>query len=292
MTYRINTVFTALIRCLRVTLLVFLSAQALTVFAAERPRILITNDDGIDAEGIVVLARALAEIGDVTVVAPLINQSGTSHSSILLDSPLQVEQRDFGEGILAFGINGTPADCVAFGAAAFGEDVPFDLLVSGINYGSNGGITYFYSGTLGAAFEGAYRGLKAIAVSQDHRREEYQFSADLVVQLSQQLLVEGLGQGIVLSLNVPVGNVLGLKGVLPGGSPYVGGVEVERGSDGDYQFNPSISEAPVPEVGSELDLFARGWATLTPLNTDRGHPQSMVRIKDLSVKTLCEACGP
>lgn len=127
-------------------------------------RILITNDDGIYAEGIIPFAKWAQKLGEVTVVAPKSEQSGKSHS-IEFHKAFEVEEIDLIPGVKALSVDSTPADCVRF--AVLGQKIQYDLVLSGINRGYNMGGDIIYSGTMGAANEAAYLGLNAVAVSTD-----------------------------------------------------------------------------------------------------------------------------
>ena len=125
-------------------------------------RILITNDDGIYADGIRILAEWAKTIGEVTVVAPKTEQSGMSHA-INFTKPMEIKRVELMEGVEAYSCDSTPADCVRFGIAGLGRE--YDLVLSGINRGVNLGVDIIYSGTVAAVFEAAYWGHKAIAIS-------------------------------------------------------------------------------------------------------------------------------
>ena len=116
------------------------------------PRILVTNDDGIDAPGLGALVLEMAKVGEVVVVAPANNRSGSSHS-ISTSGSLVVEPRNMAGAKEAWAVSGTPADAVSFGIIGIGKKQPFDLVVSGVNRGSNVGLVAHYSGTVGAAME-------------------------------------------------------------------------------------------------------------------------------------------
>src|SRR5215203_1331835 len=130
-------------------------------------RVLLTNDDGIRAEGLQAFRRALLEIPgiELAVIAPDSNRSATARS-ITTRRPLWVEEVDFGDGTVGYATDGTPVDCVRFATLGLVEGFEADLVVSGINHGSNLGDDITYSGTVAAAFEGIVLGLPAIAVSQ------------------------------------------------------------------------------------------------------------------------------
>lgn len=231
-------------------------------------RILITNDDGIESEGIRQLASAIAQFAEVVVVAPEKNESGASQSSRLLQIRAQATKVNLGEGISAWGLNGTPTDCVAFGIRRFGADQPFDLVVSGVNDGPNYGIAYLYSGTVGAAFQALADGVPAIAVSQDFRREEWVTSVEFTVEAVAALLADPLSAGQLLSINVPAGEIRGVK-ALPGiGSTYVIDFEPAEDERGSY-FKPVVSVNEEIPLGSDLEAYQQRYITVTPLRLDR-----------------------
>ena len=131
----------------------------------EKPLILIANDDSIYSKGIRVLVEIMSEMGEVVVVAPDTHQSGMGHA-ITLGSPLRVSKTsDFGPNILSYKCSGTPADCVKFGKHQILKGRKIDLVVSGINHGSNASISVLYSGTMSAAIEAAMEGIPAIGFS-------------------------------------------------------------------------------------------------------------------------------
>ncbi|MFQ6096235.1 MAG: 5'/3'-nucleotidase SurE [Armatimonadota bacterium] len=170
-------------------------------------RILVTNDDGIEAPGIVALAQALTQIGEVTVVAPDRQRSASGHS-ITLHKPLRVHEANISApGIRAFSTNGTPSDCVVLGALVLIDGGP-ELVVSGINPGPNLGDDVTYSGTVAAAMEGAMMGAPSFAVSiavqpGDDRELDYGFAAGLARRLASRLVETGLPPDCFLNVNVP-----------------------------------------------------------------------------------------
>lgn len=127
-------------------------------------RILITNDDGINAEAMIPFVRWAQKLGDVTVYAPKVEQSGKSHG-IDIHNPFEVAQVELVSGVKAYAVNSTPADCVRY--AVLGRHEHYDLVFSGINRGYNMGTDILYSGTVGAATEAACLGLNAVAVSTE-----------------------------------------------------------------------------------------------------------------------------
>jgi len=163
-------------------------------------RVLISNDDGVDAPGIRILAQRLAEVGEVTVVAPDRDRSGASNS-LTLDQPIRALRMDNGY----YRVAGTPTDCVHLALAGLLEHEPH-IVVSGINNSANLGDDVIYSGTVAAAMEGRFLGLPAIAVSlaaKDHRGEHYDTAARAALVIMQRLLIEPLPADTILNVNVP-----------------------------------------------------------------------------------------
>jgi len=155
----------------------------------ERPLVLVTNDDGIYAEGIKVLAEHMAEVGDVVTVAPDREKSAASHS-VTLHHPLRVTQIDEHR----YTVDGTPTDCVLLGVLSVLPRRP-DILVSGINRGGNLGDDVTYSGTVAAAFEGTLLGVPSFAISVIERIDtRFEFAAEFAVRLSNLILDNDCGR--------------------------------------------------------------------------------------------------
>src|SRR5215204_697409 len=142
-------------------------------------KVLLTNDDGIQATGLNAMRRALLEVPeiDLAVIAPDSNRSATARS-ITTSKPLWVDEIEFGDGTTGFATDGTPVDCVRFAALGLVESEP-DLILSGINHGSNLGDDITYSGTVAAALEGVVLGVPGIAVSQQSQAKEMDFRLGL-----------------------------------------------------------------------------------------------------------------
>ena len=173
----------------------------MTTKSTTRPQILVTNDDGIFAEGLSVLRAALEEIGDVTVVAPERPRSATGHA-ITLHKPLRMERVRLPWGGEGYASNGTPSDCVVLGIFALMPRC--DLIVSGINLGPNLGEDLTYSGTVSAAMEGTICGKPSIAVSlADYESPDYGPAARFIATLGREVLQRGLPPEILLNVNVP-----------------------------------------------------------------------------------------
>ena len=167
-----------------------------------RPRILVTNDDGIESHGILALKLALDPIGDVTVVAPDTNQSAVGHQKTLM-RPLRVRERTLADGSTGFSIDGSPTDAVSLGLLGFFED-RFDLVASGINYGANLGDDITYSGTVSAAMEAVINSTPAFAISQEYSGDvDFTLAGIAAAIVARNILEHGLRRGELLSVNVP-----------------------------------------------------------------------------------------
>ena len=161
-------------------------------------RILLSNDDGYQAEGLATLALALSDLAEVVIVAPDRNQSGSSHS-LTLSTPLRVGRTR--DGI--YFVNGTPTDCVHLAITGLLDEDP-SMVIAGINHGANLGDDVLYSGTVAAAVEGRFLGLPAIAVSLASDEERYLDTAGQAIRtLFRRLLSEPLPADTILNINVP-----------------------------------------------------------------------------------------
>ena len=165
-------------------------------------KILVTNDDGIDSLGIAVLAESLKEIAEVTVVAPHEEQSAVGHG-ITMKYPLRVIKYNKNGNFFGYAVEGTPADCVKMGIRNIMGESP-DLVISGINHGSNTAINIIYSGTVSAAREAAIMDVPAIAISvTSHEASEFSYAAKVAKLLAEKVTKFGLPRGTLLNVNVP-----------------------------------------------------------------------------------------
>jgi 5'-nucleotidase len=180
----------------------------------QRPLILICNDDGITAKGIRVLVEVMRPLGDLLVVAPNSPQSGMGHA-ITIHSPLKIHRSSVFEGIEAYESSGTPADCVKLAKYYILKGRVPDLVVSGINHGSNTSISVLYSGTMSAAIEGAIEGMPAIGFSLCDFEKDADFShvVPYVSAIAQQVLQTGLPRGTALNVNFPRKQQEAIKGI-------------------------------------------------------------------------------
>ena len=265
-------------------------------------KILVTNDDGIGAAGIHALRRALAELPDVDVrvIAPHTNRSGTARS-ITTHSPIWVEEVEFDDGTIGFATEGTPVDCVRFADLGLLGERP-DLIVSGINHGSNLGDDITYSGTVAAAFEGIILGVPGIAVSQQAeiggmgyagRRFDFGFAAAITREIVRRLIDEPLGPETLLNINVPAGDVSGIEVTSLGKRLYNDELkQVEEDERGRrrysiYGFEPSFKD----EEGTDLAAVARGRVALTPIHFDLTDRDNMGRMGAWDLDEIGKAVG-
>lgn len=176
-------------------------------------RILLTNDDGIHADGIHALLPALSELGEVSIVAPDRERSATGHG-ITVHHPLRVQHYCIPDSnVCAWMVDGTPADCVKIAIQALLPVKP-DLVVSGINIGSNLGTDVLYSGTVSAAVEGVILGVPSVAVSlTDYKKADFSYAAHVTKGIIEKMLKNGLPPNTMLNINVPPGQAEDIKGI-------------------------------------------------------------------------------
>jgi 5'-nucleotidase len=180
---------------------------------SDKPLIFVTNDDGIHAHGIRMLIEQMRKIGKVVVVAPDKPQSGTAHA-ITIHTPLRLKFHAGEPGYEEYSCNGTPADCVKLGFKVVMKRHP-DLLVSGINHGSNSSVSIIYSGTMAAVFEGAMAGVPSIGFSFNNYSPDagMESCSAIVSKIAQKVLDEGLPEGVCLNVNIPDVPENELKGI-------------------------------------------------------------------------------
>ena len=168
-----------------------------------KPLILITNDDGYNAKGLLSLVESVAEIGEVVIVAPDRPQSGMGHA-ITVNEPIRCYETELFEEIKAYCCTGTPVDCIKMGLYILNNRVP-DLILSGINHGSNVSTNVLYSGTMAAAVEGALEGIPSIGFSLTTYSSDANFNASkkIVKGITKQVLNNSLKRGVCLNVNIP-----------------------------------------------------------------------------------------
>jgi 5'-nucleotidase len=181
---------------------------------SNKPLILVSNDDGITSKGIRVLVNIMKKLGEVVVLAPDSPQSGMGHA-ITIGETLRLYEEDIFEDVQAYKSSGTPADCVKLAKHYVLKDRKPDLIVSGINHGSNTSISVLYSGTMSAAIEGALEGYPSIGFSLCDYSSKADFShvEEYVYKISKQVLENGLAKGVALNVNFPPKRNERIKGV-------------------------------------------------------------------------------
>lgn len=237
-----------------------------------RMNILLVNDDGIYAPGLRAMRDALVRLGEVQVVAPLVEQSGVGHSITYLHPLMVKEIRQSGEHY-GWGVDGSPADCVKMGVLEFCPHKP-DLIVSGINSGANVGINVLYSGTVAGAIEGAFFGVTSIAVSLSQRTPpDYERTAEQTVRLITQLLERSPRPGMLWNVNFPNTTPEGPRGVKlasMGVRRHTETIEKRKDPRGRPYYWSGLDPLKSHELtpGSDVKELIDGFITLTPLHFD------------------------
>jgi 5'/3'-nucleotidase len=264
-------------------------------------RVLLTNDDGIDAEGLQTLRRALVALADVelAVIAPDGNRSATARS-ITFRRPLWVSELPFGDGTSGYACDGTPVDCVRLATLGLVEGFEPDVIVSGINHGANLGDDISYSGTVAAALEGIVLGIPGIAVSQQSLARETSFvpgrefdfaaAAAFTARMVERLDDVPLPRGTLLNVNFP-------------GTHAIGGVEVARLGKRIYRDRLTLvdeesgrrqfriyGDSPVhdDEAGTDLAAVNAGRIAVTPLHFDLTAEHDMDALRTYDLGALLE----
>jgi 5'-nucleotidase len=180
----------------------------------KRPLILVTNDDGITSLGIRTLVEIMTQIGEVVVVAPNSPQSGMGHA-ITMGEPLRLYKTDIFDDVDEYECSGTTVDCVKLAKHHVLKDRQIDLVVSGINHGSNSSINVLYSGTMSAAIEGAVEGIPSIGFSLCDSREDAHFdhAREAISRITHQALTKGIPKVTALNVNIPAYNGKPLQGI-------------------------------------------------------------------------------
>lgn len=232
------------------------------------PKILVTNDDGVDSEGLLALAKSLTDLGDVSVIAPDHNWSAAGHTKTM-HKPLRVTQRQLRNGMAAFATNGAPSDCVALAALGFLDHAP-DLVVAGINQGSNMGHDVTYSGTVSAAMEGAVTEIPSMAISLcGDSPWNFGEAAAFASSIGGRILTEGLPPNTFLNVNVPQGQVEGVEVTCLGHRVYRDALIKRRDPRGSsYYWIGGDAPTGLSEEGTDVWAISRGCISVTPLQLD------------------------
>jgi 5'-nucleotidase len=232
-------------------------------------RILLTNDDGIYAEGIYAAYKELKKIADVTVVAPDMEQSSVGHG-ITLFYPLFAKKVSPENHFNGHAISGKPADCVKFAVAVLLKGKKPDLVISGINFGGNDGCSVFYSGTVAGAREGALMGINSFAVSLDcFDKPNFAEAAKFTAKLARWVHRNGLPKGTFLNVNVPPVKPKGVRFTRQG-TEAIHGVFEKRKNPFDKHYYWMGAKMPEHRQDNSIDTYAlkNKYITVTPIHSD------------------------
>lgn len=237
--------------------------------------ILVTNDDGVNAPGLLALAQEMRRLGDVSILAPDRNWSGGGHVKTL-GRPLRIHTVTLADGSLAYASDGAPSDCVALATLGFFKK-KVDLVVSGINPQPNLGHDVTYSGTVTAAMEAVIWGVPGLAFSlaseKDHLADlDYYPAARLARQISEMVIEHGLPHGILLNVNFPYLPENAIQGMLitrQGLRVYRDRLDRRVDPRGrDYYWIGGDAPTGLPEEGTDIGALAKGYVSITPLQLD------------------------
>jgi 5'-nucleotidase len=267
-------------------------------------KVLLTNDDGIGAEGLHSIRRELRALDgvEVCVIAPDSNRSATARS-ITTRSPLWVEEITFDDGDTGFATDGTPVDCVRFADLGLLGSKP-DLIVSGINHGANLGDDVTYSGTVAAAFEGIVLGIPAVALSQQSDRREMDFrfgrsfdfshGARFGARLVRRLAQDPPPDGTLINVNFPAGEPKGIEVARLGKRLYNDELKLVEEDDGGrkryqiYGFEPSFED----EEGTDLVAIARGEVAVTSIHFELTDHEGLERLRGWDLEAMLAEPSP
>jgi 5'-nucleotidase len=248
--------------------------------------ILLTNDDGIYAPGLLALADVLGDVGNVTILAPDRNWSASGHVKTM-HRPLRVTKTQLANGVRAYTTDGAPSDCVALAILGFFEE-PINLVVSGINPHANVGHDVTYSGTVTAAMEAAISGIPGIAFSLDAPVDfqgelDFRSSAEVALRITQQIARRTFPDGLLLNINIPYRPFQELHGIqiTHQGQRVYRDKLVKRSDPRRRPYYWIGGDAPtgVPESGSDVWALAEGYVSITPLQLDlTAHDQKKMLI--------------
>jgi len=248
-------------------------------------RILLANDDGIYAPGIRALRKELQKLGEVVVVAPATEQSATGHSVTLL-TPLLVTEvfEDDGKTFFGWAVEGRPADCIKLALLELLKEPP-DVVVSGLNAGSNAGINVIYSGTVAAAVEAAFYRFTAIAVSLEYTKNarlDWPTAAVHARRVVEAILAHKPEPGSLFNVNIPPlerGPVLGIKVMPQNVSVYRETYDRRVNPRGrTYFWSDPEFHCPEPHPDTDVSALSEGYVTVTPLQFDLTHGE---RLQDM-----------
>ena len=251
--------------------------------------ILISNDDGIDAPGIYALAKEVKKIAEITVVAPDKQQSAVGHA-ITVNYPLRAVPFRKNDEFFGYAVEGTPADAVKLGVRFLLKKKP-DLIISGINHGSNTAINIIYSGTVSAATEGTVLGIPSIAVSlTTYQEADFSYAAKLAARLALLVAANGLPEGTLLNVNVPAVPESDIRGVLltkQGTSKWDDTFDVRR-DPANREYFWLTGRMHVTDTDPETDQIAIGnnFVSITPIHYDLTDRTMLAAMRGWNIESL------
>jgi 5'-nucleotidase len=264
--------------------LVFLLAAVVRGAAVEPvpPKILLSNDDGIEAPGLAALCDAMQKVGTVTVAAPLQDQSGVSHGMTTRKLiPVRKSER---KGAQWFGIEATPASCVRLALESLLAEKP-DIVVTGTNRGENVGLVTFYSATVAAAREAAFLRIPAVSVNlQSGPDMDYKTAADFTAALVRELARKGFKKGMLLNINIPALPKDKIKGIMitrQDVRPTMEFFEKRETSDGQDFYWPSYKTLDAGPENTDTWAVRNGYISITPLTLDQTDAAARKTLKGL-----------
>lgn len=261
--------------------------------------ILVTNDDGVSAPGLLTLVQEIRRLGEVTVLAPDRNWSASGHVKTL-HRPLRVKEATLADGTAALASDGAPSDCVALAILGVLPD-KVDLVVSGINPNANLGHDVTYSGTVTAAMEAAIWGLPGVAVSLDTPESyagkiDYGPAARIASRIVQTVLERGLPRGILLNINIPYlqeQDIQGIRVTRQGLRVYRDHLDRREDPRGrPYYWIGGEAPTGVPEDGTDIGALNDGYVSITPLHLDLTAHQEIEEICSWGLDHFCFEGNP
>jgi len=254
-------------------------------------QILVSNDDGIDAPGIYALVKELKKIGNVTVVAPDKQRSAVGHA-ITMNYPLRVSKFYKNGDFFGYAVEGTPADSVKIAVRTLLPEKP-DILVSGVNHGSNTAINIIYSGTVSAATEGTVLGIPSIAISlTTYDKPDFRVAAKFARKLTKLVLLKGLPQDTLLNVNVPPVKAKEIRGVRitrQGKTRWDDTFDIRRDPN-DKEYYWLTGKLDIVDSSEETDQIAvmNNYISITPIHFDMTNYSSIPQINRWKLNKLME----
>lgn len=244
-------------------------------------RILLTNDDGVYAPGLQALRKELQKLGEVVVTAPASEESGVGHSITLLNPLVVQEVLDDQQKPMGWAVEGKPADCVKLALLELLPEKP-NLIVSGLNAGSNAGINILYSGTVAAAIEGAFFKITSIAVSLEYTKPkplDFPQAAHTARKVIEQIIAQRPEDGSLFNVNIPSldrGPIKGVRVAPQNVRPHQESYDRRTDPRGRVYFwnNPEY-ECPDPHPDTDVIALADGYVTVTPLQFNMTHAEKL-----------------